>query len=151
MYSDNILDRQLLEWDNYVKEDILNNQHIFTKFRFKKPIDQFMYLDSVRKNYLGPFTQLYGDLIPRDPLKGSGIIVQQQLVSYKTIDMYLPQSIIVDQERYGFNINDYDKCRVDKNYSLDVSVYPTSININYTSTPEVCVWTEFNFHILHVK
>lgn len=151
MYSDKIIDQQLQEWDKYVKETVLKNEKSLKKIRFKKPIDQSKFLNTIRKNYLGPFTQLYGDIIPRDPLKGSGFIIRQQIVPYNGYDIYLPKSIIVDQQCQGFNINDYDKCREKINYNLDVSLYPTCININYTSTPDVYIWTEFNFHVLHVK
>ena len=151
MCSDKIIDQQLNEWDNYVKRTILQNQTIFKDFRFKKTIDQSKFLNTIRHNYLGPFTQLYGDIIPRDPLKGSGFIIRQQIVPYNEYDMYLPKSIIIDHEYQGFNINDHDKCRGKKNYSIDVSMYPTCININYTSTPEVYVWTEFNLHTLYIK
>jgi hypothetical protein len=147
-----IIDKNLNQWDRYVQEIILNNTHLFDKYYFKKPIKNAKFLKTIRKNYLGPFSQLHGDFIPRDPLsKGSGFIVSYEGINNDENQLYPPKSQIVDYNICGFHINDYDSYHDHKKYSLDISLYPTAVYINFTSTPDIYIWTEFSFHILYVK
>lgn len=133
-------------WDDYVKANIIKQENLFKNIALKSKISDAKFLKTKRLNYLGNLSRIHGEFLPRDKLsKGYGFIA-----GFQTSDS-LPKSEIVDFKKCSFNITDYDAHFKYHNPLIDISLYPKNICINYTSTPYIHVWTEFNFKILYIK